>query len=241
MATFPENNEGYPAEIRFTLIDENDAPVPGITVNLYMPAGALYADRVQYENMDLGAAGLGMEGFEGSFTDALADPKLAEMLGTETVKKFLPKVGAATSDRSKVAPNPNTRALFKQVSLRSFQFSFKMIPTTSSEAQAIKDIIFTFRREMYPERIGGGNDGTSLGYKFPNRFKIEMFYNGKISPLAPKVAPCYVEAFSAAYNPTGQSLMQEGGGDVSFAETDINITLTESRTLSKLDIITGGF
>ena len=93
---------------------------------------------------------------------------------------------------------------------------------------------------MYPESIGGGEvKGTSLGYKFPNRFQIEMYYNNELSPLAPKVAPCYIEAFSAAYNPTGQSLVQENGGNVAFLETDINITLTESRTLDRAAIEEG--
>lgn len=239
---FPENDEGYPSEIRFTLVDESDSPT-GTNINLYFPAGALFADRVQYENVDLGA-GVGTAaggGFEGSVTDALGDTEIAKLASTEVIKKFLPRVGAGAQDRTKVAPNPNTRALFKQVALRSFQFNFKMIPTTASEAANIKEIIQKFREEMYPESLGeGANPGTSLGYKFPNRFKIEMFYNGSLSKLAPKVAPCYVEAFSAAYNPTGQTLLQEGGGDVQFAETDINITLTESRTLDK-KAIQGGF
>jgi len=239
MAKFPVKDEGYPSEIRFTLVDETDAPLSTV-VNLYFPAGALYADRVQYENVETGVAGMMLGGFEGSFTDALSDPKLAEMLGTETIKKFMPKVGQSVQDRTKVAPNPNTRALFKQVSLRSFQFNFKLIPTNAAESQAIKDIIKIFRLEMYPESLGGGEvKGTSLGYKFPNRFQIEMYYNNKLSPLAPKVAPCYIEAFSAAYNPTGQSLVQENGGDVAFLETDINITLTESRTLDRKSIEEG--
>ena len=241
MATFPENKEGYPAEIVFTLVDENDSPL-GTTVNLYMPAGALYADRVQYENVELGTSGVATAGggFEGSISEALGDGEIAKMASNEVIKKFLPKVGAGVQERTKVAPNPNTRALFKQVSLRSFQFNFKLIPTNANESQSIKDIITIFREEMYPESLGAGaNPGTSLGYKFPNRFKIEMFYNGSLSPLAPKVAPCYVEAFSAAYNPTGQTMVQENGGQPQFIETDINITLTESRTLDKAAIQAG--
>jgi hypothetical protein len=240
MAKFPVKDEGYPSEIRFTLVDETDSPLSTV-VNLFFPAGALYADRVQYENVETGTAGMMVNGFEGSAFEQLADDGLLEQLGTETIKKFMPKVGQAVQDRTKVAPNPNTRALFKQVSLRSFQFNFKLIPTNAAETQAIKDIIKIFRLEMYPESIGGGEvKGTSLGYKFPNRFQIEMYYNNQLSTLAPKVAPCYVEAFSAAYNPTGQSLVQENGGEVAFLETDINITLTESRTLDR-EAIEKGF
>ena len=238
---FPSDKTGYPGELRFTLVDF--AGVLGEEVSLYMPAGALFADRVEYENQNLAGLGIAAEdgggGLTGAVSDLLQDDEAAKFAASEVVKMFSERAGAAARARNKTAPNPNTRALFKQVSLRSFQFNFKLIPTNEGEAQSIKQIIKFFRTEMYPKSLGTGPSGGSLGYKFPNRFEIQMFYDGKENDMAPKIAPSYLESFSASYNPTGQTMLQTGGGTPYFAETDINLTFTESQALDQSKIAEG--
>ena len=237
---FPEKTDGYPAEIRFTPVNETDG-IAGSPISIYLPAGVLFADKMEYENIGLGAAGLaadrGQEGFEGSFLDAMKE--FAPQAAQELIKKAGPgALGAAAQLRNKISPNPNTRALFKQVSLRSFQYNFKMIPTSAAEAENIREIIKEFRTQMYPSTIAAGaNAGTSLGYNFPNRYEIEMFYNEV--DVAPKTVPSYLEALQTSFNPTGQTMFQEAGGRGYFAETDLNLTFTESRALSQDDILAG--
>ena len=59
--------------------------------------------------------------------------------------------------------NPNTRSLFKSVSLREFTFQFKFIPLSEQEHDHVISIIKFFRTELYPEDItvdvGGVPDG----------------------------------------------------------------------------------
>jgi hypothetical protein len=235
---FPQDQASYPAMMRFTCKDGNGNVVEP-SVELYMPAGVQFADKVEYENIGLGALGIAATGglAGGNASDIIQTDAGRGLILSEVAKKFSDKAGAVSRIRNKAAPNPNTRALFKQVSLRSFQFSFKLIPTSASEAETIKDIIKKFRTEMYPEDLAGGSGG-SLGYKFPNTFSMEFFSNGTTID-GPKVDESYLEACSVAYNPTNQSILDNAGSGY-FSEIDLNLTFTESRTLNR-DKIGEGF
>jgi len=235
---FPEDQTGYPGFIRFTPVDDQGAQ-DGEIIELYLPAGVLFADKMEYENMALGLAGMiGADDENTATAENLFSGDVAGLAMQEIIKKAVSGAAGAITQRNKQAPNPNTRALFKQVSLRSFQFNFKLIPTTETEATTITNIVKEFRTQMYPELIGGGGEGTSVGYEFPNRYEIETFYDGQ-EDMAPKIFPAYLEAFQASYNPTGQTIFQKAGGQGYFAETDMNLTFTESRALTKQDIAGG--
>ena len=238
---FPENRDMYEGVINFTVVKggESDSSTerPAGTCTLYMPVGLQIADKVEYENAQLGAIGAAM----GNVADpnaAASEGNLADTaksLVASAVAKFSDRAGQAARARSLTAPNPNTRALFKQVSLRQFQFTFKLIPTSKSEAENIPQIIKYFREEMYPENITF-ND-LALGYKFPNKFKIEFQTGG--SNIVTKISDCYLEAFQTNYNPSNAAFMQSGDGPSHFSETDISLTFMEARTLSKTDIQQG--
>jgi hypothetical protein len=243
---FPEDRTSYPASMRFTVMEEvpggGSKAKKGSQVELYMPAGIQFADKVEYENVGLGAMGLAASGGGPSlnqyFSDLVNFDDGAKMTLASVVGKFSERAGAVARERTKTAPNPNTRALFKQVSLRSFQFSFKLIPISSNEAESIKQIIKLFRTEMYPEDILMGDD-QSLGYKFPNKFNIEFLSNGSIIDGI-KVADSYLEACSVSYNPTNQTILGNSKSG-NFSEIDLNLTFTESRALSRNSIIKEGF
>jgi hypothetical protein len=144
------------------------------------------------------------------------------------------RAGAAVRARNKAAPNPNTRALFKQVNLRSFQFTFKLIPENITDAENIPEIIKFFREEMYPEDVAIG--GLIAGYKFPKKFAITMTHPGTTFP---KIADCFLESFMTNYNPTNGAFLSTDGSTGKPAEVDISMTFTEARTLSKKDIRDG--
>lgn len=228
----------YLGSMTFTFVDENESPI-GDQIRIYQPVGIQLADRVEYENAGLGTIGQAV--LEGTLppTESIKDKDLKNLVLQEIAKKGSARAGQIAQARNRVAPNPNTRALFKQVSLRSFAFAFKFIPTNDGEAKTVLDIIKRFRTELYPEDIVGGAEG-SLGYKFPNRVQIEFHYDNNPIPNIPKIAPAYVETFTTNLNPTNAAMLQKGGGSVAFSEIDCNITLTESKTLSQ-DDIEGGF
>ncbi len=237
---FPENQDLYKGMVNFAVMvggESEGAASPGETCTLYLPVGMQIADKVEYENAQLGAIGAAVAGVGGTGADgkAIAESTLAEtakQVVAQTVAKFGERASQISRARTLTAPNPNTRALFKQVSLRQFQFTFKLIPTTESEAQSIPQIIKYFRKEMYPENITYGD--LSLGYKFPNKFKITFD-----TPNMTKIVDCYLEAFQTNYNPSNAAFLQKGSGTVHFSETDISLTFMESKTLSAADIEEG--
>lgn len=225
------------------------------SVKLYLPQGIQIADGVQYENTDLGAIGAlaergagaaasgsgaiqGVGNGIGSIIDAFSGTSsnsgIGRLAANKVASAFGQEVGAGVKSATRVTLNPNTRALFKAVNLRSFSFTFKLIPTSQTESVRIQEIIKFFRTELYPEEIALGQDQDNtipVGYRFPNRFQIKMFYNN--IEVATKLLPCYIESFQAVYNSTAMSMHKDG----SFQEVDITMNFRESRTLSRKDVI----
>lgn len=219
----------------------------GDICSLYLPAAIQFSDAVVYTNTELGTGGAaaeasvnqGLSAGQGisSFIEGFKTPADAS-LGKLAVGGLVEKFGAAEissgiKSANRVTSNPNARALFESVTLREFTFSFKLIPDSRQEAQNIKDIIQFFRSELYPEDIlfPFENIFLSLGYKFPNKFKIQMSYNGQ--PVATKIKPAYLKSLSTNYNSTSMGIHKDGN----FSEVDLTMTFMEAKALSKADIV----
>ncbi len=250
---FPEDRTSYPGCLKFTLIgDDGVSASPNETgdsqVQLYLQQGMQVADKVEYDNAELGLVGGVIAGGargSGSENDSMTDAfsadaanKMVEGLVAKAGASVGGGIGAGIRARTKKSPNPNTRALFKQVNLRTFQFSFKLIPTSEAEAVNIQQIIKFFRAEMYPESIEATVGGIELAiaYRFPKRIIVEMEYDGQ--SLSPKIAPSYIDSFTANYNGSSQTFFK-GDGQYYFSEVDINFSLTESQALTRKQIEAG--
>lgn len=217
-------------------------------VLLYLPQGLQFRDNVTYENMDIGATGAAVaqggdiiasmadgvgsfvQGLTGSASMGLA--RLATIRAAKKAGKFGDEIVGGLKLQTGVTTNPNSRALFKQVNMREFQFNFKMIARSSAEAQQVKKIVQFFRSELYPEDIPveiGGQE-ISIGYQFPNKFNIEFEYDGEL--IAHKVKPCFLRSVDTTYNASQMAFHEDG----EFLEVDMNLNFTETVTLSKKDI-----
>ena len=207
---------------------------PTRRVSLYLPVGLQFRDNVAYENTDLlsgsvagflagaGSSAEGLKGTEAQQQASLAIVRLAQKNQ---------ELGNVARAAARVTTNPNTRALFKSVALREFAFTFKFLPCSVREAEEVKNIIQLFREELYPEDIADA--GISLGYKFPNRFRIEIEYNGE--EVTNKILPCYLRDVSVTYNPSTMAMHDDGN----FSEIDMSVSFTESRTLDRKQIEAG--
>ena len=224
-------------------------------VSLYLPVGLQYRDNVAYENMDLGGMGAGVEsglksgsgavnalidgGFK-TFQAALAGSANKDAAKVATVKlaSALPdEISGAFRSAAGVTSNPNTRVLFKSVGLREFAFAFKFIATSPKEATEIKEIIKLFRTELYPENINMPVAGSniSIGYRFPNKFQIEVEYNGE--QVATRIKPCYLRDVGVTYNNTAMAMHSDGN----FTEIEMTLSFQETRTLNRKDVEEDGF
>ena len=168
------------------------------------------------------------------------NPGMADILAQKRIAKMGASgqaIAGGMTAASKITTNPNTKAMFKDVPLRSFSFNFTLIPTTARESMEIENIVKLFRTELYPTTLSAGK--VRVGYEFPNRFKISVKTNAKQKAKNAKIKflPSYLTSFGAVYN-AGSSLLHSDG---SFNQVDISLAFTESRALTKADVRGGGY
>ena len=237
------------------LADEILEGNPDSQVILYLPQSVQMQDGVEYENVQLGTVGgaiaAGLQsgsGLLGAGLAGIADEgkslidglkaglggDAANVAALRASKYFGETATNAVRSATRTAINPNTQSLFRQVSLREFAFTFKMIPDSPAEAEQAKQIVKFFRTELYPEEIESGI-GVSLAYKFPKKFSIRMFYRGE--EIATRILPAFLKAVNVVYNPTAMAFHSDGN----FSETDITLTFTESRPLKKKEVANSGY
>lgn len=135
---------------------------------------------------------------------------------------------------SQITTNPNTRAIFKDVPLRSFGFNFSLIPTSEREAREIEDIVKVFRTELYPTTLVAG--GIRVGYEFPNQFLIKVKHSNN-QDVNLRFLPVYLQSFNATYNANSPLMHVDG----KFNQVDIAMQFTETRALTKADVRDGGY
>ena len=231
-------------------------------ISLYLPRGISVSDGVTYNSaMQLGfigglaenamnnganvlgstvagAAGMAIAEINAFRSGNKMSPGMAEILAQRRLAKMsisptAQAAGAGMQAATKVTTNKNARTFFQDVPMRSFGFSFSLIPTSQTEAQEIEKIVKLFRTELYPEVIA--LDGIRVGYKFPNRFKIRL-KNGK-DKIGLKFLPVYMTNFTAVYN-SNSPMMHV---DSKFNQVDISMNFTEDRPMTKADVRDGGY
>lgn len=224
-------------------------------IQLYFPPTLQYNDAVNYNSANLGAGGMtalgalnsgqsigsalssGLtEGMESIFNLAKGtlSQEAAKVAASRISSKLPAGYAAAGSTALQTGLNPGTRLLFDQPNMRSFTFSFKLIPTSPQEAARIKEIVENFRFQLYPREIDL-NPGIPIGYEFPNIFRIEFAFTGGTLQV-PKIQYCYLKDVQTAYNATSGGVFFEDGHPT---EIDLNLTFLEYRALSKRDIEAG--
>jgi hypothetical protein len=227
-------------------------------IKIYLPQGFSTGDALQYSNADLGMTGAAAlnafnngggfgeaigemfkTGF-GSLTDASGNGKdLAQLTIARNAKGILGKLMPDELQlplqlSSAVTVNPNTRAMFKGVGLRTFQFQFKFLPVSEREAQEVEEIIKRFRLHAYPESIQAG--AISAGYKYPHMFDITLTANGQ--PIGTKIKTCVLESITTSYN--ASSMAWHKGPEKSYAsEYDLTLSFREEVALNAQDIRDG--
>lgn len=233
---------------------------PSGPITLYLPQAIQVNDGVQYDrNFDLGI--IGGAGMEAAKMGRNVGSAIAESLkqGWNSAAQFISNptgmekdlaalaavrlAGFASGENSSVTNftrlatgvtnNPNTRTLFKNVNLREFSFSFKMIATSRDEAIAIRNIVKIFRTELYPEAITIGGTGFDIpaGYKFPNKFRVSLRYDDQ--DIGIRFLDSNLISVQTVYNQSSMGWHEEGLP----SEVDLTLFFGEPRALSKQDIL----
>lgn len=239
---FPKDDSRRPGFIRFTPVKHNGG-YAGEDIELPLPPTVTFNDTITYENFDQGMTGQIIEAAATGNLEELAklygerynpDDTTAAKLD-QLASDIVTKIGSnAKRLASGKAPNPDTRSMFKQPNLRSIGFTFKFIPLSSDEPDTIKDIIKKFRTHMYPEKDG---EGPNIFYRFPDKFKIEMFLGADAQTIVPPFFHfMYLTQASVSY---GGGVLAKQNRNHWFAETDLQLSFTEEKTLLQRDITLG--
>lgn len=224
----------------------------GRKCTLYLPMSMAFVDRVSYNNIDLGVIGAGFEasinagssalpsiarGIKTAFTGygdlinyGLGSPG-AQVAAMRIAGKLNSGVAGAISSTTGIALNPNKRAILAGPEIRTFRFTFKMIPDSHEEAEEVKRIVRFFREEMYPETQREA--GIAAAFRYPSIFDIQMKYRSK--NVASFIKPSYLTDVSVLYNQSSMAFHADGN----FQETDITLTFTETVALTAQDIVDG--
>ena len=111
--------------------------------------------------------------------------------------------------------------LFDSVSVKTFSFSWKLVPQNSTEATNIEQIIKKFELSKLPY-YNGGNEFLN----FPDYFTIQF---GGVQPKLVKYLPCILTDINVNYAPDSHFQMYNTGD---FPAIELNITFGEltSRT-----------
>lgn len=228
--------------------------IPGEKAEIHVPISFQVNDGFNYSGAELGAFGggitqvlnrggsIGEAAFQGlketgqSFLSVLkafggSEQELGR-LGIARLARGLPVGSQAVQVGARVSVNPNVRTAFQNVNVREFNFNFKFLPTSFEESKQVKAIINFFRWHSYPELIG--DPDFSVGYEYPNMFRIKLLYTGDGSAknIGTPIKLCYCKSISTTYNPTSTTVFADG----SPTEIDMNLNFTEYKAQSRNDI-----
>ena len=126
---------------------------------------------------------------------------------------------------------------FKGVDRRAFQYTFKMIPRNSREADEIKKIVAAFKFNMMPEYKEGTKRDT---LNYPATFNIEYHYRGKENTYLNRVSECFLENVQVSYGgdryKTFDPHNSEGAPPV---ETSVTLAFKEIEIMHREKIMDG--
>ena len=115
-----------------------------------------------------------------------------------------------------VIPNSNNELLFNKVTLRDFQFSWRMSPRDEKEALEVKRIIRFFKQGMAAKTMANQAGERSLYLGAPNIFRLQYrTAGGSIIEGVNRIKPCAVVGTAVNYTPDGQWSAYDEGQPVS--------------------------
>jgi len=159
----------------------------------------------------LGAAGIASLGLSG----------FSSLLGGAAVGSAVGNVAAEFAKEEQVALNPREFMLFKSPNIRTFSFSFNLIPSNENEIEAIPNIIKFFRKAAYPSL-----HSVNAVYNFPEAFNINIGNSDSVI----KIPEVFCEGVNVAYNPNSMSYFRVDNLPV---EINLGLSFKEIKPINK--------
>lgn len=153
---------------------------------------------------------------------SMESPGMQTLMKTNTGAATLGMLGVNVSPESilsrgfGVIPNSNLELLFNNVTLRDFQFSWRMSPRDEKEALQVKRIIRFFKQGMSAKTMQNQAGDRSIYLGAPNIFRLQYrTAGGQIIEGVNRIKPCAVVGTAVNYTPDGQWSAYDKGQPVS--------------------------
>ena len=129
--------------------------------------------------------------------------------------------------------SPRMEVAFQGLEKRKFNYTFKMTPRSSREAEEIRAIIYSFKHNMLPEIDGSFTAGRRM--IVPNTFDISYMYNGSENEFLHKISTCVLENMDVKYGGASGNYETFSGGEngAPVVETTISLSFKELETITR--------
>jgi len=206
------------------------------SINLFLPMDFQIADGASYDSINLGAIKAFeenrqteeqvRENVKGKDRESIAIAAAVLNQMTGGTLEGATQVGLVTNN---VAVNNMSTATFNDMQIRNFNFNFQLMPTTEKESDIIRKIENTFRKFMYPRKIG-----TGFALEYPPLFRISFHTpDGKINKFLPTIKDSYLTSLNTNYNQQGGNMYFKDGAPT---DTSISLGFQEQRQLVRQDL-----
>ena len=175
-----------------------------------------------FANTASGSVG-GLDGVQDLITKKLSAMLVGTVGGNVTVNQLLAR-------QDGVIFNPNKELLFNGVNLRTFNFSFKLMPRNKDESLQVERIIRSFKRNMAPV-VGGSMTGYGF-LRTPSVFELQYMSGSRQHPFLHKFKQCFLENCTVNYTGDGFYATYKDGEPVSMI---LNLTFKEIEPLYDID------
>lgn len=243
---------------------------------LYMPEGVSVSYKANWDGKKFGNIAAGVLAASGGFANGNLEGFFKTIGGTvdKTIDRAPAQLGAAavsaiigsiTGDSVSSSDifssvggqilNPNAELIFGGHDLRTFTFSYKLVPYNEAEAEIIFNkktgIIATFKKAMLPSFGGiksssaseftkadfGSASSQAIGFiKNPLLVQAHFMSGTKDHEFLPRLKPCTITDFDVNYTADGVYASHVGGYP---AAAEINISLIETKLVYAEDIDNG--
>jgi len=149
--------------------------------------------------------------------------RIASFMASNALNSFSPGLGKAMGASRGTAINPQATLSFEGVNLRTFSFDWTLYPESGKEAEDIKKIIRSIKRNILPgiQDVTGGKgvaaEATTLSgntlarafLEYPAVVSINLL--GIDESYFLRFKPCMVDSFNVDYGASGEIVIAEGG------------------------------
>ena len=181
------------------------------TICLYMPLKISFNDQLVYGEEDMGMTknvlqALALQrGALSGVIEKVGIGKISNMINSAAGAFGVEGVNmqAVRNAGTRSVANPRREMMFKDVGLRSHNFTFEFAPKNKDEADDVLNIIKMFRYHAYPALRGGGGHF----FKFPAEFEAEFYTidNGAavINDNLPRIPRLALTSINVDYSAAG--------------------------------------